>query len=46
MRLNLALNRSSYSRLLGSLLIPGALRTTSNLPHLSLIVQGVDGIYI
>ena len=40
------LNPSSYSRLLGSLLLPGASRPTSQLLHLPPITQGVDGAFV
>ena len=39
-------NPSSNSRLLGSLLVPGASRPTSKLLPLSPMTQGVDGAFI
>ena len=40
------LNPSSYSRLLGSLLIPGASRPTSKLLYLSPMTQDIDGAFV
>ncbi len=45
-RASAVLNVSSYSRLLGSLLILGASRPTSKLLHLSPIRQGADGAFV
>jgi hypothetical protein len=40
------LNPPSYSRLLGSLLVPGASRPTSKLLRLSPMTQCIDGAFV